>query len=156
MRNGELSIFLYSAARRLAHFFARNHRKKRYENNTKVQFRVSKVPKIEFQHHMPAKKSSHPARWQTHTLPTTTTTHFNDQKHGNSKVFQGWLLEIGAFTCKFDDFRGFEGFPIFGEQGFISFYETRSWKSNAEKMKCIRKSLEVSKNMEIPNVPKLI
>ena len=53
--------------------FARKHRKNRCENKTKVQFRVSKVLKLEFQH-MPAKKSHHPARWQTHMLPTTTTT----------------------------------------------------------------------------------
>ena len=73
MRNGELSMFLDSAARRLWHFFARKHRKYRRENKTQVQFRASKVPKLEFQH-MPAKKSTHPARRQTHVLPTTTTT----------------------------------------------------------------------------------
>ena len=54
-------------------FFARKHRKYRRENKTQVQFRASKVPKLEFQH-MPAKKSTHPARRQTHVLPTTTTT----------------------------------------------------------------------------------
>ena len=73
MRNGELSIFLYSVARRLSHFFARKHRKNRCKNKTQVQFRVSKVPKLQFQH-MPAKTSHHPARRQTHVLPTTTTT----------------------------------------------------------------------------------
>ena len=54
-------------------FFARKHRKYRRENKTQVQFRASKVPKLEFQH-MPAKKSTHPARRQTHVLPPTTTT----------------------------------------------------------------------------------
>ena len=29
------------------------------------------------------------------------------QKHGNSKIFQGWLLETGALTGKSDDFRRF-------------------------------------------------
>ena len=40
---------------------------------------------------------------------TTTTTHFNGsdgQKHGKNQGCQGWLLEEGALTCKFDDFRG--------------------------------------------------
>ena len=73
MRNGELSMFLYSAARRLLQFCARKHRKNRCENKTQVQLRVSKAPKLEFQH-MPAKKSHNPARRQTHVLPTTTTT----------------------------------------------------------------------------------
>ena len=72
MRNGELSMFLDSAARRLRRFFARKHRKYRCENKTQVQFRVSKVPKLELQH-MPAKKSHHSTRRQTHVLPTTTT-----------------------------------------------------------------------------------
>ena len=66
-------MFLDSAARRLRRFFARKHRKYRCENKTQVQFRVSKVPKLELQH-MPAKKSHHPTRWQTQVLPTTTTT----------------------------------------------------------------------------------
>ena len=45
---------------------------------TKSNFfgRVTKVPKLEFQH-MPAKKSHHPTRRQTHVLPTTTTTTFS-------------------------------------------------------------------------------
>ena len=73
MRNGELSMFLDSAARRLWHFFATKHRKYRRENKTQVQFRASKAPTLEFQH-MPAKKSTHPARRQTHVLLTTTTT----------------------------------------------------------------------------------
>ena len=51
-------MFLDSAARRLRRFFARKHRKHRCENKTQVQFRVSKVPKLELQH-MPAKKSHH-------------------------------------------------------------------------------------------------
>ena len=54
-------------------FFARKHRKNRCENKTQVQFRVSKVPKLEFQP-LPAKKSHHPARQQTHALPSTTMT----------------------------------------------------------------------------------
>ena len=37
---------------------------------------------------------------------------FSDgKKHGKSKVFQGWLLETGAFT--YDDFRGFAGLHQF-------------------------------------------
>ena len=40
-------------------FFVRKHRENRYENKTQIQFRVSKVPKLEFQH-MPAKESHHP------------------------------------------------------------------------------------------------
>ena len=51
--------------------FAIKHRKNRCESKSKVQFRVSKVPILEFQH-MPAKESHHPARRQTHQLPTTT------------------------------------------------------------------------------------
>ena len=70
MRRGQLSTMLDSAARRLLHFFARKHRKRRCEKKTQVQFRASKVPRFEFQH-MPAKKSTHPARRQTHVLPTT-------------------------------------------------------------------------------------
>ena len=54
-------------------FFARKHCKYRCEKKTQVQFRASKPPKLEFQH-MPAKKSHHPARRQTHVLATTTTT----------------------------------------------------------------------------------
>ena len=73
MRNAEVNTFLHSAARRLGHFFAIKHRKNRCESKSKVQFRVSKVPKLEFQH-MPAKESHHPARRQTQRLPTTTTT----------------------------------------------------------------------------------
>ena len=40
-------MFLDSAARRLRRFFARKHCKYRCENKTQVQFRVSKVPKLE-------------------------------------------------------------------------------------------------------------
>ena len=71
-------------------FFARKYHKNRCENKTQVQFRVSKGPKLEFQH-MPTKKSYHPAQRETHALPTTTTTHFNGsdgQRHGKSKVFK--------------------------------------------------------------------
>ena len=57
------AFFWYSVARRLSQFFARKRRKNRCENKTQVQFRVSKVPKLEFQR-MPAKKSHHPARRQ--------------------------------------------------------------------------------------------
>ena len=69
MRNAEVNTFLHSAARRLGHFFAIKHRKNRCESKSKVQFRVSKVPKLEFQH-MPAQESHHPARRQTQRLPT--------------------------------------------------------------------------------------
>ena len=48
MRNGELSMFLDSAARRLWHFFARKHRKYRRENKTQVQFRASKCQNSSF------------------------------------------------------------------------------------------------------------
>ena len=47
-RNGEIRNFLYSVPRRLAHFFARKHHKNRCEKKTQNQFRVSKVPKLEF------------------------------------------------------------------------------------------------------------
>ena len=60
-----------SAARRLGHLFAIKHRKNRCESKSKVQFRVSKVPKLEFQH-MPAKESHHPTGRQMRRLPTTT------------------------------------------------------------------------------------
>ena len=73
MRNAELNMFLHSAARRLADFLAIKHRENRCESKNKVQLRANKVPKLEFQH-MPAKESHHPARRQTHRLPTTTTT----------------------------------------------------------------------------------
>ena len=69
----ESLAFFYSVARRVAHFFVRKHRENRCEHKTQIQFRVSKVPKLEFQH-MPAKKSHRPTRRQTHVLPTTTTT----------------------------------------------------------------------------------
>ena len=69
IRNAEVNTFLHSAARRLGHFFAIKHRKNRCESKSKVQFRVSKVPKLEFQH-MPAQESHHPARRQTQRLPT--------------------------------------------------------------------------------------
>ena len=72
MRNAEVNTFLHSAARRLGHFLAIKHRINRCESRSKVQFRVSKVRKLEFQH-MPAKESHHPARQQTQRLPRTTT-----------------------------------------------------------------------------------
>ena len=71
MRHGELSSELYSAARRLLQFFARKHRKNRCKTKRKFNSGRSIVPKLEFQH-MPAKKSHHPARRQTHVLPRTT------------------------------------------------------------------------------------
>ena len=78
-------MFLDSAACRLWHFFARNHRKYRRKNETQVQFRASKVPKLEFQH-MPAKKSTNPARRQTHVLPrTTAATPTKQQEHSHGK-----------------------------------------------------------------------
>ena len=73
MRNGQPSRFLDSAARRLWHFFAKKHRKYRRKQKSQNKFRERKVPKFESQH-MPARKSTHPARRQTHVLPTTTTT----------------------------------------------------------------------------------
>ena len=72
MRNAEVNTFLHSAARRLGHFFAIKQRKNRCESRSKVQFRVSKVPKLEFQH-MPAKESHNPAWRQTQRLPRTAT-----------------------------------------------------------------------------------
>ena len=46
-RNGEIRNFLYSVFLRLAHLFARKHRKNRCEKKTQNQFRVSKVPKCQ-------------------------------------------------------------------------------------------------------------
>ena len=46
------------------------------------------------------------------------------QKYGKPKVFQRWLLEKGAFTCKFNDFRGspFSASPI-ENRDLIFFYQ---------------------------------
>ena len=80
MRNGPPSRFLDSAGRRLP----KKHRKYRQKPKSQIQFRERKVPKLEFQH-MPARKSTHPARRQTHVLPTTTTTTRN-----GSHTDQAW------------------------------------------------------------------
>ena len=53
-------------------FFLRKHRKNRCETTRQIHFRCSNVPKLEFQH-MPAPKSLHPARRQTHVPPRITT-----------------------------------------------------------------------------------
>ena len=54
----------------------------RCESKSRVQLRVNKVPKLEFQH-MPAKVIAphHPARRQTQRLPTTTTKTKNKTQH---------------------------------------------------------------------------
>ena len=80
-------------------FFARKQHKNRCRNKTQVQFRASKVPKHEFQH-MPAKKSHHSARRQTHVLPTTTTattitTTTPVQARTGSEIQRTRALELG-------------------------------------------------------------
>ena len=78
-------------------FFARKHRKYRRENKTQVQFRASKVPKLEFQH-MPAKKSTHPAQRQTHVLPTTTIVSNNESSNNDDNKKQKVAVIIAITT----------------------------------------------------------
>ena len=61
-------------------------------------------------------RSSHVISILEQITTISTIFYFNSsdgQKHGKSKVFQGWLLEKQAFTDKFDDFRGFVGLHQF-------------------------------------------
>ena len=53
-------------------FFVENTANTDAKTKTQIFCPRAKVPKLEFQH-MPAKKSHHPTRRQTHVLPTTTT-----------------------------------------------------------------------------------
>ena len=71
MRNAELNMFLHSAARRLAHFFAVKHRKSRCESKTKFNCGRTKCQNSSFS--TCQQGIAPPARRQTQRLPTTTT-----------------------------------------------------------------------------------